>query len=375
MPCGLLSGPSTAENPLGAMTTNNSVSPIFSVIIPTFSRREDLQRTLIAYEAQLPTDLSFEVVVVDDGSTDDTQQFLANYPLGRFHLTVDRQNNQGPAAARNRGLAHASGEYILFTGDDITPEPDLLARHLEGHRIRNNPGSAILGQIRWPDDLEITTTMHHIGGRGAEQFSYHYMVDGEEYDFRHLYTSNISLSRDLLDQSTGYFSTDFPAAAFEDAELAYRLVPHGLKIHYCAGAVAYHYHHYTARSFFERQLKSGRMARILVAKYPETESLLGLETVKSSTRWVRLVLHWRRRRYDRLVRDLDSRVETALSLAEALDTQGHQSQSAEDPAEKLLRALFRYAYLRGVIESSCSSALIEPVSARLFERLVEPQIF
>ena len=65
--------------------------------------------------------------------------------------------------------------------------------------------------------------MRHVDGPGAQQFSYHYMVDGAEYDFRHFYTSNVSLRRDLLDREPEGFSTEFPAAAFEDAELAYRL--------------------------------------------------------------------------------------------------------------------------------------------------------
>ncbi|MBZ0114521.1 MAG: glycosyltransferase [Thermoanaerobaculia bacterium] len=345
------------------------MKPSISVIIPTFSRREDLQRTLAGYVAQEPAELSFEVIVVDDGSADDTWGLLDQFRSERFNLISQRQDNQGPAAARNRALALASGDIILFTGDDIVPAPDLLARHLAAHAERPDPGTAILGQIQWPDDLEQTATMRHIAGPGAEQFSYYYMKDGAEYDFRHLYTSNISLHRVLLDTEPEYFSTDFPAAAFEDAELAYRLVPHGLRIYYEASALAYHYHRYTARSFFDRQVRCGRMATLLIHKSPETQPLLGVSDVERTRRWVRWGLHLRRRTHDRRVRELEGRLDRALAKAERLDDRNDEVETTPNP---LLLSLFRYGYLRGVTERSCSPALVEPVSAELFRKTVEP---
>jgi GT2 family glycosyltransferase len=360
------------------------MKPSISVIIPTFSRRHDLERTLAGYAAQEPTALRFEVIVVDDGSTDDTQDLLDGFHSERFTLIADRQDNRGPAAARNRALAVASGDLILFTGDDIAPAPDLLSRHLAAHADRPDPGTAILGQIQWPDDLEQTATMRHITGPGAEQFSYYYMKDGAEYDFRHLYTSNISLHRQLLDAEPAYFSTDFPAAAFEDAEFAYRLVPHGLRIYYEASAVAYHHHRYTARSFFDRQVRCGRMATLLLHKFPETAPLLGVGEVGRIRRWVRWGLHLRRRTYDRRVRELEGRLDHALASAEELDHRddgvhrdgvdrdGVGRDGVKATPSPLLLALFRYGYLRGVAERSCSPALLEPVSAELFRKIVEP---
>ncbi len=345
---------------------------MISVIIPTYNRCSDLRRTLEGFEAQQIDGVPLEVVVVDDGSTDDTAEFLSTYAPQRFRLIRERQQNQGPAAARNRALTRATGELVLFTGDDICPAPDLLASHLAAHEEYDDPGIAILGRIEWPDDLALTTTMRHITGPGAEQFSFHYMTDGDEYDFRHLYTSNVSLRRSLLDREPNYFSTEFPAAAFEDAEFAYRLVPHGLRIVYRQDPVGFHYHHYTARGFFARQVRCGRMAHRLVTLCPGSRPLLGLEEVVRRQRRVRLALHWRRRRFDRMVRELDGKLDEALRQAERLDPIPPEEQSFAP--EEFLTPLFRYGYLRGVTEAFCSAAVVEPLSAELFRRIVEPVV-
>ena len=84
----------------------------------------------------------------------------------------------------NYGLAAAMGRWVLFTGDDIEPSPDLLEQHLAAHDSTPHDRWAVLGKISWPDDLELTSTMRHVDGVGAQQFSYHYMRDGEEYDYQ-----------------------------------------------------------------------------------------------------------------------------------------------------------------------------------------------
>ena len=115
-----------------------------SVVVPTFNRRRTLAEVLAALDAQQSV-APFEIVVVDDGSTDGTAEWLEQRGQTRPVRWL-RQQNQGPAAARNRGVAMASGEVIAFLGDDTIPEPDWLAAHLARHRARPEAGLAVIGR-------------------------------------------------------------------------------------------------------------------------------------------------------------------------------------------------------------------------------------
>jgi len=306
---------------------------------------QGLRRVLEAFERQRPVDLPFEVVAVDDGSSDGTAELLASWRSRRFPLRFARQANGGPARARNRALRIASGQIVLFGGDDIEPHPDLLAEHVNEHLRRGDPRVAVLGLTRWPEDEELTSTMRHIDGFGGQQFSYAGFDDGAEYDFRHFYTSNVSLRREMLDREPEGFSTAFPAAAFEDAELAYRLSRHGMRIHYRASAVAWHRHRYDARHFFGRQIRCGKMADVLFRTHPQLAEWIDLPSLM----WRRIeALNADRSRGVRVARvrsELDRWERRAVDLAVFLD------QPATDLADVLLDPLFRYGFVKGLAEA------------------------
>lgn len=98
-----------------------------SVIIPTFNRQEMLERTLIGFSLQDYTD--FEVVVVDDGGTDNSRQVVEKYTQ-KLNMNYYYQNNKGRAAARNAGLEISQGDYIIFNDDDRIPGKDFIRRHI-----------------------------------------------------------------------------------------------------------------------------------------------------------------------------------------------------------------------------------------------------
>ena len=182
--------------------------------------------------------------------------------------------NQGPAAARNLGIKAAQSPLIVFVGDDILPERDFLQEHLNAHRENDNVETAILGHISWPKDMPINSLMKHIDGMGAEQFSYFYFKNQQEYDYRHFYTANISIKREMLFKEDRWFDTDFPYAAYEDVELSYRLSKRGMKIIYNEKPVGYHYHYHQIWSFTERQYRAGLMAMVLGNKHPQVRPLV-----------------------------------------------------------------------------------------------------
>jgi glycosyltransferase involved in cell wall biosynthesis len=315
--------------------------PAISVVLATYNRRLLLERVLRAYQQQRLPEVDFELVVVDDGSTDDTREFLSAWRPQEYSLRYAFQENGGQGRARNQGLRLASGEIVLFTGDDIVPTPTLLLRHWEAHRAAKDGSSVFVGLSSWPDDIEMTSTMRHVTGVGAQQFSYHYFKDGAEYDFRHFYTSNVSIRRDILDLEPPYFSAGFPKYGFEDVELGYRLAFHGMRIFYLAAAEAHHYHYYTVRNFFARQVSCGEMGAVLYEKFPEL------------AKWVRLAeLEWfrllglresgaERRRTTEAAARLDELEERLITFA------GFYDQLYVGPVDDLLAAVFDYANLKG----------------------------
>lgn len=212
------------------MTTN----PTISVVVPTFNRRERLQRTLQSLADQV-IDVSFEVVVVSDGSSDGTDDDLRS---GATPLEVvpRHQANQGPAAARNLGFETACGDIVVFIDDDMVADPDLLQQHLDAHRRLGDKAVVIGPMLDAPD--------HHYSAWVAwEQRmlakQYRAMMTGQySATSRQFYTGNASLRREHLVEAGG-FDTRFRRA--EDVELAFRLEALGLTFEFVPEAAGYHY--------------------------------------------------------------------------------------------------------------------------------------
>jgi glycosyltransferase involved in cell wall biosynthesis len=244
----------------------------FSVVIPTYQRPETLFPVLDALGRQADPP-PFEVIVVDDGSGDDTPRRLAAYrPAYPFRFFA--QDNGGPATARNRGVREARERFVLFLGDDTVPEPALLAVHGGAHAERRDDPVAVLGYTTWPRDLKVSPFLHHINEYGL-QFGYGLIQDPEAVPFNFFYTSNVSLPRELL-LDAGLFDTSFPHAAWEDIEVAYRLMQRGMRMLYRPAAVARHHHDITFASFRGRQRKAGEAAAIFYRKHPELGDFLAV---------------------------------------------------------------------------------------------------
>jgi glycosyltransferase involved in cell wall biosynthesis len=261
----------------------------FSVVIPTWNRLDMLVRVLDALERQQDAP-PFEVIVVNDGSKDDTEQVMSR----REGITFLTQPNSGPGRARNRGVSVAKGRYVVFIGDDTVPEPRFLAEHARVHRESgNDPLLACLGFTGWPVGERVTAFMDYINDYGL-QFGYELIRDGQDVPFNFFYTSNISLDRELLADTP--FDTTFPSAAWEDIELAFRLDAKGLRIRYNAKAVTRHHHPMTIDSFARRQYTVGRSGAIFYSKHPELGGFLGVHELESRPLADERQLAWLRRK-------------------------------------------------------------------------------
>jgi glycosyltransferase involved in cell wall biosynthesis len=183
------------------------MSIIVSVVIPTYKRTALLKRCLQAVLAQTLHPSSYEIIVVDDEASGQTQSMVreltaeGELPALRYCANEVRR---GPAAARNRGWREAAGEIIAFTDDDCIPEPDWLVRGLAAFQ----PGTAgVSGRIevplgRWPTDYELNTSSL------------------EQADFA---TANCFYRRRILAAVNG-FDERFARAWREDADLFFTLL-------------------------------------------------------------------------------------------------------------------------------------------------------
>lgn len=251
-----------------------------SVVIPTYNRSAILVECLEALLQQDFVKGEYEIIVVDDGSKDETksvtQSFQKRKPCEIHYLY---QQNQGQGIARNRGVSAAKGKIVLFIGDDILVSRDFLKQHMEYHRRYHHENGAVLGLILWDTRIPLSPFNDFMmrggiffGRFGGHQFAYDRLRGRNFADYNFFYTSNISLKRSLLLRFP--FDDSFHSYGWEDIELGYRLTKEaGLKLYYNPHAVAYHYHPMDASSLETRMRAIGKSAHILHRKYPELKKV------------------------------------------------------------------------------------------------------
>lgn len=270
-----------------------------SVIIPTYNRREILLRALAALADQTYPAAQFEVLVCDDGSTDDTAIQVAQL-VTPYRLIYLRRDNGGPAAARNLGLPRARGEIILILNDDAIAAPDLVARHVQAQvRLQQKQVKAAVLGIFTPKREEFSSPFLELLHQSDVNFRYSKMQPHQFYDYRHFWTCNLSLPRAAFDVA-GLFDEDFWAA--EDIDLGYRLEQHGYRIYYDPSCKAEHDHPFDFKAFCPHRLLVGRNLVLLAKKHPEiTGAVTDLPGLKDGER---RLLGWLRHNESRALKAL-----------------------------------------------------------------------
>ncbi len=203
-----------------------------SVVIPTYNRRPILEKCLLALEQQaLPSEVeAYEVIVVDDGSTDGTPTWLKD-EVSRFpHVRMVEQEHGGPAEGRNRGVDHARGDVIVFIDSDLVVTESFLACHARAlRRCWQRRGDRLCftyGAVINTANFEHPTTEPH----KLQDLSWAYFATG-----------NVAIDREVLERS-GLFDVGFRLYGWEDLELGERLRQMGVELVKCPEAVGYHWH-------------------------------------------------------------------------------------------------------------------------------------
>ncbi|MCK9995841.1 MAG: glycosyltransferase family 2 protein [Candidatus Krumholzibacteria bacterium] len=224
-----------------------------SVIIPTMNKVALLEKTLDALSVQdmAPGD-EWEIVVVNDGSTDDTGAFLESRQGtgGASLVVVAPPANVGRAKARNLGARAARGTWILFLDDDIVAPPGLLRAHLA--LLERNPGCGVIGYAVTDPDLVDAPHFHYLDSRGVAR------LQPGPAPGRYFVTQNASVPRSAF-LEVGGFDEEFSTYGFEDMELAFRLEEEaGVGFLALAAPVPHHVHHHTLTQYLDKKIESGR---------------------------------------------------------------------------------------------------------------------
>ena len=224
------------------------------MIVPAYNAEDTLDSCLSALRAQSLPATQFEIVVVDDGSTDGTAD------IARQHgVRLVCQQNAGPAAARNRGAQAARGQMLLFTDADCEPAPDWIEHlvapfedsELQGakgaYRTRQRELVARLVQLEYEE-------------------KYDRLLRQSRIDFVDTYSA--AYRRDVF-LANGGFDPAFPVPSVEDQELSFRLARKGYKLAFVPEAIVYHRHDASLPEYWRRKFGIGYWKAMLLRWHPE----------------------------------------------------------------------------------------------------------
>ena len=202
-----------------------------SIVIPTYNRKPILIKCLHALENQILNKLIdyYEIIVVDDGSSDGTVNWIKENQTNLPHVVLYEQEHGGPALGRNLGVIKSKGDIVIFIDSDLVVIDKFLIHHvskLEKYWLKKNKKCFTYGSV-------INTS----------NFENPQLEDSKITDisFAYFATGNVAISRDLL-MEVGLFDTSFSLYGWEDLELGERLKKIGVQLIKCPEAKGFHWH-------------------------------------------------------------------------------------------------------------------------------------
>jgi len=194
-----------------------------SIIIPSYNRKIILKESLIPlFNQNYPKD-KYEIVLVDDGSTDGTEEMVKSLPSPCRLKYLKNRERMGAPKTRNRGIKKAEGEFIIFTDSDVIVLSDFIEQHLNYHKKYKN--AIVSGEL-----IQISS-LDEVGKKRKGIL---------DISFSPFDTANVSVRKDFL-LEVGLFDESFSAYGWQDIELGYRLIKRGLKRKKNRSALGYHY--------------------------------------------------------------------------------------------------------------------------------------
>ena len=313
-------------------------NPSISVIVPTRNRAPLLRASLRSLARQTLARHAFEVVVVDDGSSDDTPM-VCERAAARMNVRYVRIEASGIGAAKNAGIFVSAAPVLFFFDDDDLANADLLEWHLETHRAHPGENVAALGYTTWAPALAVTRVMHYVTDVGGFQFCYEPLRHGQWLDFTYFWGGRSSCKRALLTEH-GIFNQAFTFGC-EDIELAYRLTRFELRVIHNRHAVQYMNRTLTYDEFCARCERQGRSQWAFSQLHQNRRVQEYCQVIDAAERWSAIQSR------------LASTVQRTRELEAVLADAGEQPR-AESIEE--LYSLYRFTFdgfkVKGIVEAS-----------------------
>lgn len=288
-----------------------------SALYSTYNRGDYLRLALNSLlEQTLPTS-EFEVVIVDDGSTDHTKSVVDSF-TNRLPINYVYQEHKGLAAGKNLAIKNASSSIVVFMDDDDIASPELLMEHLKENKYTSE-STAILGYTDLIGSISADPLMHFATQVGCYLFSYPSIIPENIYDYTFFWGGRSSCKKSILLEH-GLFDEDFIFGC-EDIELGFRL---SKKINF---QVKYHPHAKSTMlrrisydDFCNRAFKQGHSNALFLKKHPCLEIANWVQKPAYDAVWHSISdqVNLLRRVGERLDRIAQSRVEQSLEIDDTI---------------------------------------------------------
>jgi serine acetyltransferase/GT2 family glycosyltransferase len=234
-----------------------------SVVIATYNRQDLLRRLLEQLDDQTIPQARYEVIAVDDGSKEDTRALLADVKT-RYAHRIERQENSGPAVARQRGVDLARGKIVVFLDDDMQVKPTFLEAHLRHHA---DDRTVVLGRLRPDAKIAEMPLFERFYARVLKQQGDDFASGKEPVRGHNLYTGNVSMARELFVEVGGF---DPQFRALEDEELGIRLEKGGASFAFADDAESVHGSDWTSmQKWMARAKRDGVFQTKVSRKHPD----------------------------------------------------------------------------------------------------------
>ncbi len=218
-----------------------------SIVVPVFNRTDQLRRLLALLKVQSTGPARFEVIVCDDGSTESCQSVIADFHRTLPNLRCLRQDQRGPAAARNLGILHAKSDVVVFLDSDVEPDRHLIARLTTALAANPDWQGAEARVLPADESTPLVSEAALTAG-------------GRNYD-----TAGIAYRTDVL-RLIGGMDENFLRPGCEGMELAVRVLEHGV-IGFAKGAIVYRRHPRLSVADCWQARKNWRFVRILASRH------------------------------------------------------------------------------------------------------------
>ncbi|MDP3143556.1 MAG: PqqD family peptide modification chaperone [Candidatus Omnitrophota bacterium] len=233
----------------------NNHQPLVSISVPVLNRPKDIALCL---ESLLKLDFpkeDYEIIVVDNGSTDNTKEVIQQFPVKYFF-----EPKRGRGAARNRGVRESKGKYLAFIDSDCVATPNWLTELVKA--VEEKPHIAAFGGkiIAYKMDTWVERYIDHRRFFDQELAVEAFQIE----DLPRFIPVNAIIKRDILEQA-GNFDEELSSSI--DTELGYRLILQGFQIGYAEKAIVCHCHRDTLKAYYQRRLEIGEGNYIIAKKY------------------------------------------------------------------------------------------------------------